>query len=117
MKRFTIFFLLPLVIVNLLLSGPLLATIIQVTSNDGGMADGSLNAALQQALDGDTIDCSPIAGQTISLSARLPALGPSFTILGSGVTIDGGSSIPVFSSSRRGHHYRFHYSKWTFQRW
>ena len=73
------------------------ADIIEVTNNDGGLADGTLNAALQQAGDGDIIDCSPIAGQTISLSTHLPAIVPSLTILGSGVTIDGGSTFPVFS--------------------
>ena len=89
-----------LAIVNLLLSKPLLADTILVTNtngNYGGIGDGSLSAALQQAQAGDIIDCSPIAGQTINLSARLPALGPSFTILGSGVTIDGGGTVPVFS--------------------
>jgi uncharacterized protein with beta-barrel porin domain len=86
-----------LTITALVLSGPLSADIIQVTNNDGGLADGSLNAALQLAGAGDIIDCSPIAGQTINVSAVLPALGPSLTIVGSGVTIDGGSSLPVFS--------------------
>jgi len=86
-----------LTITALLLSGFLSADIIQVTNNDGGLADGSLNAAIQQAQAGDIIDCSPIAGQTINVSVVLPALGPSLTILGSGVTIDGGSSLPVFS--------------------
>jgi len=83
---------------NLLLTTSLMATIIQVTTNDGGLGTpGGLNVALQSALDGDTIDCSPISGQTINLSARLPALVPAITILGSGVTIDGGGTIPIFS--------------------
>ena len=88
----------------LFFSSPLFAPIIQVTSNDGGNGDGTLNVALQQAVDNDTIDCSPIAGQTIDLSSPLPAIGQSttsspssITILGSGVTIDGGSTHPVFS--------------------
>ena len=92
-------------IVNLLFSGFLYATIIEVTNNDGSSGlPGSLNSALQTAQDGDIIDCSPIAGQTISLSSALPAIGysatsttPTLTILGSGVTIDGSTSHPAFS--------------------
>jgi len=96
-KKFSVVFILSF----LFFSDFLIATIIQVTNNDGGMSDGSLNAALQQAQDGDTIDCSPIAGQTIGLSSHLPAIvtssDSSLTILGNGVTIDGGGTVPVFS--------------------
>jgi uncharacterized protein with beta-barrel porin domain len=83
-----------------LLSGSVFATTILVTDNDGGTGGtATLNAALQNAVDGDTIDCSAIAGQTIFLSSALPAIGhsstsstPALTILGSGVIIDGGST-------------------------
>jgi uncharacterized protein with beta-barrel porin domain len=97
--------LLLLAIENIALSPLLHATIIQVTSNDGSVGgSGTLYVAIQQADDGDIIDCSPIAGQTIGLTAALPAIGfsitspsPSITILGSGVTIDGGNTRPGFS--------------------
>ncbi len=57
---------------------------------------GTLGAALYSAEDGDVIDCSPIAGQTISFIGNpLPAIGINFTsstssltILGSGVIIE-----------------------------
>lgn len=87
--------------INSLLCSPLAAVTLQVTNTDGGSNigdDGSLGAAILQAMDGDIIDCSPIAGQTIFVTnARLPAITSSCTILGSGVTIDGGSFIPAFS--------------------
>ncbi len=94
-----------LFLLHLLLAGPVLASTILVTSNDGGSGAGTLNDALFQAEDGDIIDCSPIAGQTIGLlSQALPAIGhsaisstPTLTILGHGVTIDGGSNRSVFS--------------------
>lgn len=79
------------------------ATTIQVTNNAGDETDGSLNAAIVLAQNGDTIDCSPIAGQTISLSRALPAIGhgsesstPTLTILGNNIVIDGGNSHPAF---------------------
>ncbi len=76
------------------------STTIYVTDNDGGTS-GSLNLALQNVVVDDTIiDCSMIAGETISLSTPLPAIGKNsstLTILGYGVTIDGGSAHPVFS--------------------
>jgi len=77
---------------------------IYVTNNNGsvgGIGDGSLYGALLAIGDGSTIDCSPIAGQTINLSTYLPAITYPLTILGSGVTIDGGSGggnvLSVFS--------------------
>jgi uncharacterized protein with beta-barrel porin domain len=79
------------------------STTIYVTDNDGGNG-GSLNLALQNIVDDTIIDCSMIAGQTIFLSRPLPAIGknpitqtPTVSILGYGVTIDGGSALPVFS--------------------
>ena len=88
----------------ILFSGQLLATVIQVTNNAGDSSDGSLGAAILQAGDGDIIDRSPIAGQTIGIGLQFPAMGnnltsptATLTILGSGVTIDGGGSRPAFS--------------------
>ena len=63
-KNFQMFFIWG-VIESLLLSGSLLAATIQVTNTDGGSSTGSLGVAIQQAQDGDIVDCSPIAGQTI----------------------------------------------------
>jgi len=91
------FLALHLAIAQGVLSGVLCADIIQVTNNDGGLMEGSLNAAIAQAKSGDSIDCSPIAQQAIYLSAVLPAIGPSLTILGAGVVINGGNGQPVFS--------------------
>ena len=75
------------------------------TPNSLSDYDGSLDAAILWAVDGTTIDCSAIAGQTIQINTfRLPAIGSgltsprsSITILGSGVTIDGGNSFTGFS--------------------
>src|ERR1700722_12126131 len=102
LKKIPVFFiisrqlLLMAAIESLLLSAPLLANTILVTNSDSGEDDGSLGAAILAAGDGDTIDCSPIAGQTIGLGNPLPAIGHNFasstsslTIFGSGVTIDG----------------------------
>jgi uncharacterized protein with beta-barrel porin domain len=99
---FSIRLILLLAIQNLLLSNPLCAATIQVTNTDGGSSlPGSLGIAIQQAQDGDIIDCSPIAGQTISVSRqRLSPIISSCTILGSGVIIDGGSEYPVFASAQ-----------------
>ncbi|HUD00792.1 MAG TPA: autotransporter domain-containing protein [Rhabdochlamydiaceae bacterium] len=76
------------------------STTIYVTDNDGGIS-GSLNVALQNVVDDDTIiDCSMIAGETIFLSQPLPAIGKfatPLTILGYGVIIDGGGAFPVFA--------------------
>ncbi len=97
-KRTQLYFLLvPVITGNLLFCDPLFATTIQVTNNDGGNS-GSLAVALQTTGDGDIIDFSPIAGQTINLGSPLPAIGfnltsptSSLTLLGAGVIIDGGS--------------------------
>jgi len=84
----------------------LFSVTIPVTSNDSFYGNpGTLGAALYSAQDGDVIDCSPIAGQTISFIGNpLPAIGTNFTsstssltLLGSGATIDGGSSVTIFS--------------------
>lgn len=74
-------------------------TRIYVTNNSGDYGiPGSLGDALLNSVDGCIIDCSPISGQTIDLSKPMPAIGRShttpaigsLTLLGSGVTIDGG---------------------------
>jgi hypothetical protein len=81
---------------------PLFCDTILVTNTNSGFGPGSLGAALFEAGDGSIIDCSPIAGQTISISTPLPAIGFNFTsptsslmILGSGVTIDGGATHSI----------------------
>ena len=82
------------------------AVTIEVTSTDDGPGSiNSLYSALSIAQDGDIIDCSPIAGQTIFVSSALPAIrfnstspNPTLTILGSGVTIDGGSVTDISSA-------------------
>ncbi len=88
------------------IGNPLFSVTIPVTSTDSSYGTpGSLGAALYSAEDGDVIDCSPIAGQMISLTGNpLPPIGINFTsstssltILGSGVTIDGGGAVTVFS--------------------
>ncbi|MBS0655412.1 MAG: hypothetical protein JSR46_06535, partial [Verrucomicrobia bacterium] len=94
---------LPLLICSQLFN-PLVSDTIFVTSTDGSFADGSLSNAILAANDGDVIDCSPIAGETIALTTPLPAIGHTFTsptssltILGEGVTIDGGDTHAIFS--------------------
>src|ERR1700678_704253 len=88
------------------IGNPLFSVTIPVTSTDSFYGTpGTLGAALYSAEDGDVIDCSPIAGQMISFTGNpLPAIGINFTsptssltILGSGVIIDGGSAVTVFS--------------------
>jgi autotransporter-associated beta strand protein len=68
----------------------------QVTSNSD---DGSLNTTLRywmlNASSGDTIDCKGIQGQTITLTASLPAISKDLTITvstGSPVIINGDSN-------------------------
>lgn len=64
-------------------------------SNDPSVT-GTLPFWLLNANDGDTIDCSSIDGQTITLSSSLPAITKSYTINGAGITIDGDSSYQAF---------------------
>jgi uncharacterized protein with beta-barrel porin domain len=91
------------------IGNPLFSVTIPVTSTDSFYGTpGTLGAALYSAVDGDVIDCSPIAGQTISfVGSPLPAIGMNFTsstssltILGSGVILDGGGFVTVFSLAR-----------------
>ena len=65
------------------------------TSNDP-VTLGTLPFWLLNAGDGDIIDCSSIAGQTITLTASLPAITKSYTIEGAGITIDGAGSYQAF---------------------
>jgi hypothetical protein len=89
-----------------LFTSALFSATISVTSTDSFYGNpGTLGAAIYSAEDGDIIDCSPITGQTIGFTGNpLPAIGSNFTsstssltILGSGVIIDGGNSVTVFS--------------------
>src|ERR1700722_2454182 len=65
------------------------------TSNDP-VTVGTLPYWLLNAGDGDIIDCSSIAGQTITLTSSLPAITKSYTINGAGITIDGAGSYQAF---------------------
>ena len=65
------------------------------TSNDS-VTVGTLPYWLLNAGDGDIIDCSAIAGQTITLTSSLPAITRSYTIDGAGITIDGAGSYQAF---------------------
>lgn len=56
------------------------------TSNDATIM-GTLPYWLLNADDSDTIDCSSIAGQSITLTSSLPAITKSYTINGAGITI------------------------------
>lgn len=103
-KRLPVFF----IFSQFLIGNPLFSVTIPVTSTDSFYGNpGTLGAALYSAQDGDVIDCSPIAGQMISLTGTpLPAVGINFTaptstltILGSSVIIDGGSAVTVFSQA------------------
>jgi hypothetical protein len=59
----------------------------QVTTNANDGA-GSLRNAILRVLDGGTIDCSPIAGQTVALASKL-TVNKSVTIKGCGIKLDG----------------------------
>ena len=65
------------------------------TSNDP-VTVGTLPYWLLNADDGDIIDCSAIAEQTITLTSSLPAITKSYTIDGAGITIDGAGSYQAF---------------------
>jgi len=57
---------------------------------------GTLPYWLLNANSGDTIDCSLIAGQQITLNTSLPAITQNCTINGAGITIDGASNYQAF---------------------
>jgi autotransporter-associated beta strand protein len=65
---------------------------ISVTNTNGGNVLGSFANAIINSSSDDTIDCSPISGGIITLTASLPAITHSLTISGSGVSIDGDSN-------------------------
>jgi len=103
-KKFPAFFIWSQLLFLFAFACPVLANTILVTNNNGDDAVGTLGAALQTAGDGDIIDCSPIAGQTIGLTQQFPAIGynltsptSTLTILGAGVILDGGSAHPALS--------------------
>ena len=73
---------------------------IPVTSNSGDVGIGTLPTAILTAAAGDTIDCSAIAGQTITLLKSLPAITQSnltITTTGLPVIIDGNNLYQAFS--------------------
>jgi len=65
------------------------------TSDDASVV-GTLPYWLLNAVDGDTIDCTAIAGQQIVLTSSLPAIVRSYTINGAGITINGAGSHQAF---------------------
>lgn len=69
--------------------------VVNSTSNDSSTI-GTLPYWILNGNNGDTIDCSPIAGQSITLTTSLPAIAQSYTINGAGITIDGANSYQAF---------------------
>lgn len=69
--------------------------IVDSISNDATMPR-TLPYWLLNADDGDVIDCTLIAGQTMTLTSSLPAITKSYTIMGAGITIDGANSYQAF---------------------
>lgn len=77
-------------------ASPIQATrVVNSTSNQPDLA-GTLPYWLLNANDGDTIDCSLIAGQSIILTSSLPAITKNYTINGAGITIDGNHNYQAF---------------------
>lgn len=74
------------------------ATITRVVDSnlDDASSDRTLPYWLLNASEGDIIDCSLIAGQSIILTSSLPAITNSYTINGAGITIDGNSNYQAF---------------------
>lgn len=72
--------------------------IVNSTSNDASLV-GTLPYWLINASDGDTIDCSVIAGQSITLTTSLPAITKSYTINGAGITINGANTYQAFQAA------------------
>ena len=63
---------------------------------------GTLPNGILTSSSGDTIDCSMIAGQTITLTKSLPAITGSLAITaggGAAVTIEGGNLYQAFSAA------------------
>lgn len=83
------------------------ATSYTVTSNadtDAGFGtSGTLRFCMNAATSaGDTIDCTMITGETISLTADLPAIGNTLTITGAGVTINENNMWTAFQTNTSG---------------
>ncbi|WP_343734373.1 hypothetical protein [Acidovorax sp.] len=72
------------------------ATRVVTSTSDNPALAGTLPYWLLNAADGDTIDCTPIAGQQIALTASLPATVRSYTLIGAGITIDGAGAHQAF---------------------
>ncbi len=75
-------------------AAPVTRTVNSTSNNPATI--GTLPYWLLNAADGDTIDCSAIAGQQITLTSSLPAITKSYTINGAGITIDGDNSYQAF---------------------
>lgn len=69
--------------------------VVNKTSNNPNTI-GTLPYWILNANNGDIIDCSAIAGQTITLTTSLPAITQSYTINGAGITIDGANTYQAF---------------------
>lgn len=69
--------------------------VVNSTSNDSTTI-GTLPYWLLNANDGDTIDCSSIAGQSITLTSSLPAITKNYTINGAGISINGANNYQAF---------------------
>lgn len=69
--------------------------VVNSTSNDPNTI-GTLPYWLLNASNEDTIDCGFIAGQSIILTSSLPAITNSYTINGTGITIDGTNEYQAF---------------------
>lgn len=72
--------------------------VVNSTSNDATTI-GTLPYWLINADDGDNLDCSAIAGQTITLTSSLPAITKSYMINGAGITIDGAGIYQAFQAA------------------
>lgn len=86
-----------LVLLALIVANPAWAVtrIVNSTSNDANTV-GTLPYWLLNASDGDIIDCTPIAGQTITLTSSLPAVTSSYVVNGAGITINGDNTYQAF---------------------
>lgn len=89
-----------LILIFLLTTSHVLAVtrVVNSISNDANMI-GTLPYWLLNADDGDTIECAAIAGQSIVLTASLPAITKSYTINGAGIIIDGADSYQAFQAA------------------
>lgn len=70
--------------------------LVNSVSNDPSIA-GTLPYWILHSAANDTIDCSPITGQTIVLTSSLPAISQNLMIQGADVIINGSNSFQAFS--------------------